>query len=106
MTEKEQQQGVLAQKYGAELQQIDSHVSQMEALLQRNSAEQLQVTREEFELMRRSLGIVRQSLSHLLLADDNDWHPLKEQFERAWSDFQEHSRRIGTASGEKPPAQG
>ena len=105
MTEKEQQ-GVLAQKYGAELQQIDSHVSQMEALLQRNSAEELMLTREEFELMRRSLGIVRQSLSRLMLADDNDWHSLKDQFEQAWSDFQEHSRKIGTASSEKPPAQG
>jgi hypothetical protein len=91
MTEKEQQ-GVLAQKYGAELQ--------------RNSAEELMLTPEEFELMRRSLGIVRQSLSRLMLADDNDWHPIKEQFEQAWSDFQEHSRKIGTASGEKPPAQG
>lgn len=105
MTEKEQQ-GVLARKHEGELQQIDSHVTQMEALFQRHSAEALRLTQEDFELMRRSLSAVRQSLSVLMHSADDGWDQAKARFEQAWSDFQEHSRKMGSASGEKPPAQG
>lgn len=103
MTEKEQQ-GVYSQKYEAQLQQIDSHVGQMEALLERNSAEDLQLTQEEFVLMRRSLETVRQTLTRLLHAGDDDWLQIKAQFESAWSDFQEHSQKITRSASEKPPA--
>lgn len=105
MTEKEQQ-GALARKHEGELQQIDSHVTQMEALFQRHSAEALRLTPEDFELMHRSLGAVRQSLSALMHSADDGWDQAKARFEQAWSDFQEHSRKMSTDSSETPPAQG
>lgn len=105
MTEKEQQ-GALARKHEGELQQIDSHVTQMEALFQKHSAEALRLTQEDFERMRRSLDAVRRSLSELMHAADDGWDQAKARFEQAWSDFQDHSRKMGTASEEKPTAQG
>ncbi len=86
------------QKHEAGLEQIDAQIGQMEAVLQRTSAEDLRLTQEEFELMRRSLETVRQSLSGLRQSDDDGWDQAQERLERAWTDFQEHSRKLTGAS--------
>jgi chemotaxis protein histidine kinase CheA len=86
------------QKHQAGLAQIDAQIGQMEAVFQRTSAEDLRLTQEEFELMRRSLDTVRQSLSGLRQSDDDGWDQAQARLEQAWTDFQEHSRKLTGAS--------
>jgi chemotaxis protein histidine kinase CheA len=86
------------QKHAAGLEQIDAQIAQMDAVFQRTSAEDLGLTEEELALVLRSLDTVRQSLSQLKQSEDDDWDQAQARLEQAWSDFQEHSRKITDAS--------
>jgi hypothetical protein len=92
------QKRVSFQKHEAGLAQIDAQIGQMEAVFQRTSAEDLGLGQEELEFILRSLGTVRQSLSELKQSDDDSWAQAQARFEQAWTDFQEHSRKITGAS--------
>ncbi|CAM3325722.1 hypothetical protein G4177_27150 [Corallococcus sp. ZKHCc1 1396] len=78
----------------AELRNLGAQMDQWEAAHARTTAEDSLLTRQEIDFMKRDLLNTRSLLLHLGRARGAAWKEAREEYEAAWRDLRERSRRI------------
>lgn len=90
----EQMRAVYRREREDELRQLGAQMDRWEASRDRTAAEDSLLTRQEFDFMKRGLQSTRTLLMHLGSSRGDAWKQAREEYEAAWRDLRERSRRI------------